>query len=67
MNDNSKTFAALLAVLAVETALGILFAPDTGEDTRYKFSKSLRDLSDTVKERASDELGLLNGLVEIIL
>ncbi|WP_316846920.1 YtxH domain-containing protein [Pedobacter psychrodurus] len=56
MNDNSKTVVALLAGLAAGAALGILFAPDKGEETVDKLSRSLADLKDRVIERAKEEL-----------
>ncbi|RZK70404.1 YtxH domain-containing protein [Pedobacter aquatilis] len=56
MNDNSKTVVALLAGFAAGVALGVLFAPDRGEETVDKLSRSLSDLKDRVLERAKDEL-----------
>ena len=62
MNDNTKTILALLAGLAAGAALGILFAPDKGDDTRDKLSESLKGLTDSFKETASKELENLAGL-----
>ncbi len=62
MNDNTKTILALLAGLAAGAALGILFAPDKGDDTRDKLSESLKGLTDSFKETASKELESLAGL-----
>jgi gas vesicle protein len=62
MNDNSKTILALLAGLAAGAALGILFAPDRGDDTRDKLSDSLKGLSDSIKESAGKEIENLLGL-----
>lgn len=67
MNDNSKTVVALLAGLAAGAALGILFAPDKGDETRDKLSQSLKDLSDTVKDKAADELDALNNFKEKVV
>ncbi|MET4082370.1 gas vesicle protein [Pedobacter sp. UYP30] len=67
MNDNSKTVVALLAGLAAGAALGILFAPDKGDETRDKLSQSLKDLSDAVKDKTADELEALNQFKEKIV
>jgi gas vesicle protein len=56
MNDNSKTVVALLAGLAAGAALGILLAPDKGEETVDKLSRSLADLKDRVLDRAKEGL-----------
>jgi gas vesicle protein len=42
MNDNTKVVVALLAGLAAGAALGILFAPEKGTETRDKLSESLK-------------------------
>ncbi|PTS93054.1 hypothetical protein DBR11_25950, partial [Pedobacter sp. HMWF019] len=44
MNDNSKVLIGLLAGLAAGAALGLLFAPEKGTDTRDRLSQSLKDL-----------------------
>lgn len=67
MNDNSKTVVALLAGLAAGAALGILFAPEKGDETRDKLSQSLKDLSDTIKDKAADEIDALNQFKEKVL
>ena len=48
MKDNSKVLIALLAGLAAGAALGILFAPEKGTETRDKLSESLKNLGDTM-------------------
>lgn len=67
MNDNSKTVVALLAGLAAGAALGILFAPDKGDETRDKLSQSLKELSDTVKDKTAQELDSLNSFKEKVV
>ena len=60
MNDNSKILVALLAGIAAGAALGILFAPERGVETRDNLNDSLKNLSDSIKDRAADELGNLS-------
>lgn len=62
MGDGTKVILALLAGVAAGAALGILFAPDKGTDTRDKLSESLNNLTDTIKETAAAELEKLSGL-----
>jgi gas vesicle protein len=67
MNDNSKVVVALLAGLAAGAALGILFAPDKGEDTRDKLGQSLKDLGDSIKDKAADEINNLSSFKEKVV
>ncbi len=60
MKNNSRVLAALLAGLAAGTAIGILFAPEKGSETRDKLNDSLKNLSDSIKDRAADEIGNLS-------
>jgi len=56
MSDNTKVVAALLVGLAAGAALGILFAPDKGNETRDKLAESLKNLGDSIKDTASKEI-----------
>ncbi len=67
MNDNTKVVVALLAGLAAGAALGILFAPDSGEETRDKLSESLKKLGDSIKETAAIEIDNLVGLKDKVV
>jgi len=48
-------------------ALGILFAPDRGEETRDKLSQSLKDLGDSIKDKAADEISNLTSLKDKVV
>ena len=67
MNDNTKVAVALLAGLAAGAALGILFAPDKGSETRDKLSESLANLGDSIKETAAAEIDKLVGLKDRVV
>ncbi len=67
MNDNSKVLVGLLVGLAAGAALGILFAPQAGEETRDKLAESLSGLSDSIKETAAAELDKLVGLKDKVV
>jgi len=67
MSDNSKVIVALLAGLAAGAALGILFAPDKGAETRDKLTDSLKKLGDSIKETAANEIDSLVGLKDKVV
>ena len=50
----SRTVIALLAGAAVGAALGILLAPDKGEESRKKVKQTAEDCIDKVKEKLSN-------------
>lgn len=67
MSDNSKVLVGLLVGLAAGAALGLLFAPEKGSDTRDKLSESLKDLGDSIKDKAADEINNLASLKDKVV
>ena len=67
MNDDSKVLVALLAGLAAGAALGLLFAPEKGTETREKLGQSLKDFGDSIKDKAADEINNLSGLKDKVV
>jgi gas vesicle protein len=67
MNDNSKVLVGLLVGLAAGAALGLLFAPEKGSETRDKLSQSLKDLGDSIKDKAADEINNLSNLKDKVV
>ena len=53
-NNTVKLVGALVLGAAVGGALGILFAPDKGSETRKKILSQGGDLSDALKEKLKD-------------
>jgi gas vesicle protein len=52
--STSKTLLGFVAGAAVGAALGILFAPDKGAETRKKISDQSNDLADNLKGKFTD-------------
>ncbi len=65
-NSNNKLLAALLTGAAIGGALGILFAPDKGSETRKKISDKSNDLTGTVKDKFSAIVNKFKKEVETI-
>jgi gas vesicle protein len=59
--STSKTLFGFIAGAAVGAALGILFAPDKGTETRRKISEQSNDLADNIKGKFTD---LVDGVKE---
>ncbi|KAA8485467.1 gas vesicle protein [Arcticibacter tournemirensis] len=67
MNDNTKILVALLAGVAAGAALGILFAPEKGTETRDKLNDALKNLGDSIKDRAAEEIENLTAFKEKVV
>jgi len=52
----SNVVLGVIGGLAAGAILGVLFAPDKGENTRRKIAKKSSDLKDTVKSSFNDFL-----------
>lgn len=50
-NDTGKLIGALLLGTAIGAALGIIFAPDKGSETRKKILAKGDDLTDAMQEK----------------
>jgi gas vesicle protein len=66
MGNNQKTLLALLAGAAAGAALGLLFAPDRGKETRKKIFDSAKKIKDTLQEKAQEQITNLNEVKEKI-
>jgi gas vesicle protein len=59
--STTKTLLGFVAGAAVGAALGVLFAPDKGTETRRKISEQSNDLADNLKGKFTD---LVDGVKE---
>jgi gas vesicle protein len=61
MSERGSGFGGFLLGVVVGAVVGLLFAPETGEGTRHKVSRRLRDLRDAAEEKADEVRGLLEA------
>lgn len=54
MSKNSNTWIAFIAGASIGTALGVLFAPDTGKNTRDKLTYQLSRYSEELEKLIND-------------
>jgi gas vesicle protein len=65
-NNNGKVLGALLLGAAIGGALGILFAPDKGSETRRKIVAKGDDFTDEVKNKFNDLMTEVRKEVEMV-
>ncbi|MDR3711791.1 MAG: YtxH domain-containing protein [Puia sp.] len=59
--NNSKLVIGFLAGAAIGGVLGVLFAPDKGEETRKKIAKKGNDVSDALKDKFNEFVDGVKG------
>ncbi len=62
----AKTFISLLAGLAAGAALGILYAPDKGSQTRAKVKKAAKDGLDNMNVNIDEATDTIKSLRETL-
>lgn len=65
-NNTEKIIGALLVGAVVGGAIGLLFAPEKGSDTRRKLSAKGDELTDVVKEKFDDFIEMVSKEVETV-
>lgn len=60
MNNYGKTLVAFLTGIATGAALGILFAPWKGSETRRKIDSSARKFADTIRNKAEEGMDTIS-------
>ncbi len=60
-----KIVSAVLAGVAVGAALGILFAPDKGSETRRNIARRSKDFTDGLGEKANEFMDSIKDKFEL--
>ncbi|MCW3113602.1 MAG: hypothetical protein JWR18_1998 [Segetibacter sp.] len=61
MNSGSKVLLGVLAGAATGAILGVLFAPDKGDETRRRISEGSRDVTENLKTKFGE---FVDGLAD---
>ncbi|KYP13508.1 YtxH domain-containing protein [Flavihumibacter sp. CACIAM 22H1] len=62
MTNTNKILTALATGVVIGGVLGVLFAPDKGENTRQKIADGSKKLSDSLKEKMNEGKNKLAGM-----
>ena len=66
MNNATKILLAIGASVAIGAALGILYAPDEGAETRKKIAKRTKKLAGTVTDSMNEGRESLEDIKDIL-